>query len=57
MKEDLRNKKEITIVNANDSVVQMLRIVAANRIAPKMQKPKFNPKKVGIKFLYNKFSI
>ena len=56
MKEDLRNKKEISIVNANDAVTQMLRIVAANRIAPKTQKPKFNPKRVDIKFLYNKFS-
>lgn len=56
MKEDLRNKKEITIANANEAVIQMLRIVAANRIAPKTQKPKFNPKRVDIKFLYNKFS-
>lgn len=52
MKEKLQTKKYISFVNTNEDVTNMLRAVAANRIVPKKQKPKFNPKKIDINSLF-----
>ena len=51
MKENLRNKKNISFINTNKDVAEMLRAVAANRIIPKSQKPQFNPEKTNINSL------
>ncbi|MDD4624908.1 MAG: STAS domain-containing protein [Candidatus Pacebacteria bacterium] len=51
MKERLHTKKEISFVNANEEVTNMLRAVAANRAAPK-QKPDFDPKEIDIDSLF-----
>lgn len=51
MKEDfLREhfKKEITFENTNESVTEMLRVVAANRAKPKKDEPVFDPKEISI---------
>jgi anti-anti-sigma regulatory factor len=51
MKEDyLRKafKKELVFENTNESVTEMLRIVAANRAKPKTEEPIFNPREVSI---------
>jgi len=48
LKENLLVKKAISFVNVNKDVAEMLRAVAANRIVPKSQKPKFNPEKTNI---------
>ncbi len=55
IKEDFKrkrlNKKEISFINVNDSVKEMLRVVAANRALPKDIKPEFKAKKVNINVL------
>lgn len=45
------NRKSLSFVNANSDVVEMLRIVAANKIYPKNKKPEFNPEKIDINSL------
>ena len=45
------NKKSLSFVNANSDVVEMLHIVAANKIYPKNKKPEFNPEKIDISSL------
>jgi len=45
------NKKSLSFVNANSDVVEMLHIVAANKIYPKNKKPEFNPEKIDINSL------
>jgi len=51
MKEDLQrkffNKKKIVFINTNEYVSKMLRMIAANRVAPK-SKPDFKAEKVNI---------
>lgn len=42
------SKKELSFVNADNNIAEMLRIVAANRAFPKIKKPEFNPKKIDI---------
>ena len=54
MKEDfLREniKKEVSFENTNQSVTEMLRIVAANRARPKTEEPTFNPQRATISSL------
>ena len=51
MKESLRTKKSISLINVNKDVAEMLRAVAANRIVPRSQKPRFNPEKTNINSL------
>jgi len=48
MRERLQAKKDISFINTNEDVANMLRVVAANRIIPKKQKPEFNPKRINI---------
>jgi len=52
MKERLQAKKDISFLNTNEDVTNMVRIVAANRIIPKKKKPKFNPEKIDINSLF-----
>ena len=52
MKEKLQPRKNIFFINTNEDVANMLRIVAANRIVSKKQKPEFNPKKTNINSLF-----
>lgn len=52
MKDRLYAKKDISFINTNEDVTNMLRIVAANRIVPKKKKPNFNPEKISIKDLF-----
>jgi len=51
MKENLERKllrkKEISFINTEEDVMNMLRIVAANKAIPK-QRPQFNPKRIDI---------
>ena len=54
MKERLQAKKELSFINTNEDITNMLRIVAANRIVPKSQKPRFNPEKTNIDSLLKK---
>jgi len=42
------NKKELSFINADNDVAEMLRIVAANRAFPRVKKPEFNPEKIDI---------
>ncbi len=56
MRERLQLKRDITFVNANEDVANMLRIVAANMIVSKKQKPEFNPKKISINSLLKEVS-
>jgi anti-anti-sigma regulatory factor len=51
MKEKFRTKKDISLINTNEDVTNMLRIVVANRIVSKTQKPQFNPQKIDINSL------
>jgi anti-anti-sigma regulatory factor len=51
MQERLQPKKDISFINTNKDVSDMLRIVAANRVVSKKRKPAFNPKKTNIKSL------
>ncbi len=52
MRERLQPRKDISFINTNEDVANMLRIVAANRIVAKRQKPEFNPKKTDINSLF-----
>ena len=52
MKERLQAKKDIFFINTPEDVVNMLRVVAANRIVSKKQKPEFNPRKIDINSLF-----
>lgn len=45
------NRKSLSFVNANSDIVEMLRIVAANKIYPKDKKPEFNPEEIDINSL------
>lgn len=51
------DKKEITFINTNSSVTNMLRIVAANRAVPKTAKPVFHPKEISIETLYRELNL
>jgi len=54
MKEDfLREhfKKEISFENTNESITEMLRVVAANRAKPRAEEPVFNPQEISINSL------
>lgn len=55
LKDKLKNKfldkKDVSFINANKDVLEMLRIVAANRAYPKNEKPDFNPEKIDINSL------
>ena len=50
-KQRLLNRKNISFVNTNDNVKEMLRIVAANRALPKYRKPEFKAKRVKVESL------
>ncbi len=52
MREKLQPRKDISFVNTNEDVSNMLRIVAANRAVSKKKKPEFKPKKTNIKSLF-----
>lgn len=52
IQEEFREKKEILFTNTNKDVKEMIRMVAASRILPKEDKPKFTAEKIDI----NKFS-
>ena len=47
IKEELRidHKKEVFFANTNESVTDMIRVVAANRAVPKISQPEFTRKK------------
>ena len=55
LKDKLKNKfwhkTDMSCINANKDVLEMLRIVAANRAYPKNEKPDFNPEKIDINSL------
>jgi anti-anti-sigma regulatory factor len=51
MKEKLRIKKEVSFINTDKDVANMLRAVAANRAVSKKEKPQFNPQKISINSL------
>jgi len=55
LKDKLKNKflykKDVSFINADNDVLEMLRIVAANRAYPKNEKPEFNPEKIDINSL------
>ncbi|MBU4274642.1 hypothetical protein KKE19_02410 [Patescibacteria group bacterium] len=42
------NRKEMSFINADNDVAEMLRAIAANRVLPKKEKPEFNPEKIDI---------
>lgn len=44
----ISNKKIILFENATNDVLEMLRIVSANKTYPKKEKPEFNPKRIDI---------
>jgi len=54
MKENIRPKRNISFINTNEEVANMLRMVAANRAVSKKQKPNFNPEKITAAFLFKK---
>ena len=45
---EVLNKKIISFENAINDVLEMLRIVSANKTYPKKEKPEFNPKRINI---------
>lgn len=45
------NRKSLFFINADHDIIEMFRIVAANKIYPKNNKPKFNPEKINIRSL------
>lgn len=51
MKEELASKKKLVFTNLNKDVKEMLRITAANRIAPAHDVPRFNPQRISINAL------
>ncbi len=51
LKEKLRAKTDISFINTNDDVMDMLRLVAANRAVSKTKKPQFEPEKIDINSL------
>lgn len=51
LKEKLRAKTDISFINTNEDVANMLRAVAANRAVSKTKKPQFNPEKIDINSL------
>jgi len=52
MKERLQAKKNISFINTNKDVTNMLRVVAANRIVSEKQKPEFHPEKIDVNVLF-----
>ena len=50
------NRKEISFINVDNDVAEMLRLVAANRALPKTKKSEFNPEKVDINSLFRKIT-
>lgn len=61
LKDKLKNKflykKDVSFVNAKKDVLDMLRIVAANRAYPKNVKPEFNPQKIDINSLLKEATV
>ena len=53
MKESLAVKKQIVFINLSKDVKEMLRVTAANRIAPAHEEPQFNPSRIHVKDLMN----
>ena len=51
LKNKFWHKTDMSFINANKDVLEMLRIVAANRAYPKNEKPDFNPEKIDINSL------
>lgn len=49
LKRKILKKKEISFINTNKSINDLLRIIAANRALPKNKKPKFKAEKISIK--------
>jgi len=56
-KNKLLYKKEVSFANANDDVSKMLRMVAANRVYPKNEKPHFNPERTDIDSLLEEIKV
>jgi len=52
LKERLQAKKDISFINTNEDVTNMLCVMAANRAVPKKQKPDFNPQIIDINSLF-----
>ena len=48
MKEELTSKKKLVFINLDKDVKEMLRITAANRVAPAHDAPQFNPQRISI---------
>ena len=48
------NKKVISFENATKDVLEMIRIVSANKTYPQKEKPDFNPKRISITSLLEK---
>ena len=57
MKEDLTKKKQVLFVNLAKEVREMLRVTAANRVAPAHEAPQFNPIRTTIKDLINEVAL
>lgn len=51
------NRKSLSFINANNDVIEMFRIVAANKIYPKNKKPDFNPEKIDINSLLKEVAV
>lgn len=51
LKEKLRAITDISFINTNEDVANMLRAVAANRAVSKTKKPQFEPEKIDINSL------
>lgn len=51
------NKKEIAFINTNQAVTEMLRVVAANRMLPKIKKPDFTAEKTDIYSLLKEVKV
>lgn len=58
IQEKLRQEhKEIIFNNLNNDISEMIRVVAANRAAPKSNKSEFNPEKTDINTLLQELSV
>lgn len=51
------NKKEVSFINADNDIAEMLRVIAANRALPKKEKPEFNPEKIDILSLLKEAAV
>ena len=57
MKERLQAKRDISFINTNKDVTNMLRIVAANMVVSEKQKPEFNIEKISVNSLFKEILV